>query len=381
VSRSRRNLYSTGAYSLIDIERERLESAVGLGPNQTPVRLKVRVREIQPWELRYGAYFDTERGPGGIVDLENRNMLGMARVLGFRSRYDSDLREGRIYFSQPFLQRFPLRSIASSFFRRELRPGFIVDRIGASFQQETRFGRHYVLNYGYRLERNHTFEREPDPLFPFDVTIRVAPLTSTFTRETRDDFLDASRGSFFSQAVEWAPETLGSQVSFVRYFGQYFKYVPLSRPSELPWTNIQKSRLVYAGALRVGLAAGLGGQDLVASERFFAGGGTTVRGFEQNTLGPLGFDGAPDGGGGMLVINNELRFPMFSIFDGVGFLDMGNIYRRVSDMSLRDLRYSGGFGLRLRTPYFLLRLDYGVKLDRRPGESFGEFFFSIGQAF
>jgi outer membrane protein assembly factor BamA len=38
-------------------------------------------------------------------------------------------------------------------------------------------------------------------------------------------------------------------------------------------------------------------------------------------------------------------------------------------------------GLRLRTPYFLLRLDYGVKLDRRPGEPASRVFFSIGQAF
>jgi outer membrane protein assembly complex protein YaeT len=381
VSRSRRNLYGTGAYSLVDVERERLDSAIGLGPNQTPVRLRVRVQEIQPWELRYGAYFDTERGPGGIADIENRNMLGMARVLGFRTRYDADLREGRIYFSQPFLQRFPVRSIASSFMRREFQPAFITDRVGVSAQQEARFGQHYILNYGYRIERNHTFERDPDPLFPFDVTIRVAPLTSSLTRETRDDFLDASRGSFMAHSMEWATERLGSQLRYVRYFGQYFKYVPLGKPSELPWTGIPKSRLIYAGAFRIGLAKGLGGQDLIFSERFLAGGGTTVRGFEQNTLGPTDFLGTPVGGGGMLVVNNELRFPIVSIFDGVAFSDIGNIYQRPSDISLRDIRKSGGFGLRLRTPYFLLRLDYGFKLDRKPGESMGQFFFSIGQAF
>jgi outer membrane protein insertion porin family len=38
-------------------------------------------------------------------------------------------------------------------------------------------------------------------------------------------------------------------------------------------------------------------------------------------------------------------------------------------------------GLRLRTPYFMLRFDYGFKLDRQRGESRGAFFFSIGQAF
>ena len=83
----------------------------------------------------------------------------------------------------------------------------------------------------------------------------------------------------------------------------------------------------------------------------------------------------------MLVLNNELRFPMFWIFDAVAFNDIGNVFPNVSDFTLSDLRKSAGFGLRLRNPFVVLRFDYGIKLDRRPGESFGAFFFSIGQAF
>jgi outer membrane translocation and assembly module TamA len=69
------------------------------------------------------------------------------------------------------------------------------------------------------------------------------------------------------------------------------------------------------------------------------------------------------------------------MFDGVAFLDVGNVYPRVSDISLSDMREAAGFGLRVRTPWFLIRMDYGFKLDRRPGESMGRLFFSIGQAF
>jgi outer membrane protein insertion porin family len=125
----------------------------------------------------------------------------------------------------------------------------------------------------------------------------------------------------------------------------------------------------------------LGGQDLVRSERFFAGGGTTMRGFQQNTLGPVDFLGDVAGGNAVALINQELRFPAYSIFDGVGFVDLGNVFAKASDFSLANLRRTAGMGLRIRTPYFLLRFDYGFKLDRRPGESRGAFFFSIGQAF
>jgi len=156
--------------------------------------------------------------------------------------------------------------------------------------------------------------------------------------------------------------------------------------------GIRKSRLVFATGVRVGLAGGLNGQNLIPGrtstnrinlgERFFAGGGTTVRGFVQDGIGPRLFDGvSPAGGDAVFILNNELRFPLKSIFDGVGFVDLGNVYERVNNFRPWDVRKTAGFGLRVRTPYFLIRADYGFKLDRQPGETMGRFFFSIGQAF
>ena len=138
---------------------------------------------------------------------------------------------------------------------------------------------------------------------------------------------------------------------------------------------------MYATAVRVGLGTGLGGQEIPLSERFFAGGSTTIRGFPQNSVGPATIGTVYPGGNAMLVLNNELRFPMINMFDGVAFVDVGNVYPHVSDFSLSNVRSAAGFGLRVRTPWLLLRLDYGFKLDRRPGESVGRLFFSIGQAF
>lgn len=382
VSLSRRRLYSTGAFALVDIERIPLSPGAAVTPGQQPVRLRARVREVQPFDVRYGAYFDTDRGMGGVVDVTNRNSLGSARVLGLRGRLDREIRETRLFFSQPLLERLPLQTIATTYLRRERFPDFINDRVGVSAQQELRFRQRYTMNYGYRLENVRTYDRVPDPFFPFDISLRVAPLTWTLNRESRDDLLDATRGSFTSHSLEYAPAGIGSQLNFIRYYGQFFKYVPLSAPAELPLGGgIRRPRLVYAGAARVGLATGLRGQELVRSERFFTGGGTTLRGFAQNSAGPVDFFGDPRGGDALLLLNNELRFPLIGFLEGVGFSDIGNVFTSPSAMSFRDLRKTGGGGLRIRTPYFLLRLDYGLILDRKPGESRGGFFFSIGQAF
>jgi outer membrane protein insertion porin family len=300
------------------------------------------------------------------------------------------LKEGRLYFSQPFLRRFPLRTTASSYVRRETHEDFNTDRLGLSLQQQAKFWEHYILNYGYRFERTHTYELIPDPLF--DQSLRVAPLTTSLSRETRDDIFDATRGSFLSNAFEYGSSFLGSDLKYVKYFAQFSKYFAFDDPQPIPFQkNVRKSRLVFATQARVGLAGGLGGQDLIPGrsqsgliglgERFFAGGGTTIRGFEQDGVGPRLPGGGPAGGDALFILNEEIRFPLFSILDGVGFLDVGNVYEKASDFSFTDVRKSAGMGLRIRTPYFLIRFDYGVKLDRKPGETRAKPFFSIGQSF
>ncbi len=391
LSRSRRNLYRTGAYSLVDISHSAVDQSGNPQLNQQPVILNVRLREIRPFQLNYGGYYDTDRGPGAIADISNRNSLGEARVLGLRTRYDKNLQEARLYFSQPFLRNFPVRSLGAAYVRREVHEDFNTDRLGFSFEQQVRFKKSYVMNYGYRFEETHTYERVPDPLF--DQTLRVAPLTATITRETRNDIFDATRGSFVSHAIEYAPPYLGSELKYAKYFGQFFKYFAFDKPGPIPLQkNVMRSRLVFATAVRVGLAGGIGGQDLIPGraeagqialgERFFAGGGTTIRGFAQDAIGPrIPGTNSPAGGDAILLLNNEMRFPLFSIFDGVGFVDIGNVYRTLGDFNPTDVRKSAGLGLRIRTPYFLIRFDYGFKLDRRPGESRARPFFSIGQAF
>ncbi|MEZ5363611.1 MAG: translocation/assembly module TamB domain-containing protein [Bryobacterales bacterium] len=378
---TRRRLYDTGAFSLVDLETAKLEN-VDAPPGVNPLRLTARVREATPYRLRYGAYFDTDRGPGAISDFEAKNVIGSARSVGGRLRYDNDFREVRAYFNQPLMLGFPLKTTAATFRSREILTDFLVDRTGVSVQQEVEMGREYLLQYGYRFVRTHTFEKAPNDFLPLDITTNVAPLTATFTHDSRDEILDATRGNFYSHGFEFAPAKLGSQLLYWRYFGQYFRYKGFFKPDATPFDEKPpRAKVVWAGGARVGFSNGLQGQDIIKAERFFAGGGTTVRGFKQNELGPKDFFGDPDGGEAVFILNQELRFPLVSIFEGVGFVDLGNVYSRWDDFNPTDVRSAGGFGLRVRTPYFLIRADYGFKLDRKPGESLGAFFFSIGQAF
>ena len=135
-------------------------------------------------------------------------------------------------------------------------------------------------------------------------------------------------------------------------------------------------------AFRLGLANTYGSTALIPiSERFFAGGQFTIRGFQLDEVGPKRPNGRPLGGEARLILNQELRFPLWGRFKGELFYDAGNVYFRVEDFDPLDLRHVMGIGIRFDAPFGPVRAEYGWKLDRRADETPGEFHFAIGTVF
>ena len=113
-------------------------------------------------------------------------------------------------------------------------------------------------------------------------------------------------------------------------------------------------------------------RELPASEQFFAG--ATVRGFALDRL------GAPTS-----MTRAETRAPYWKDLQFVWFLDTGNVFRRVSDIRLDELRVTSGIGFRYRSPIGPLRVDWGWKVSTRLLETGRErsnvVHISLGQAF
>src|SRR5262249_44111917 len=157
--------------------------------------------------------------------------LGKARVIGVQARYDNEVRDARFYVSQPSLRYRPRKTTGSIYFRENLNPPteqtdpFDISRKGASIQQDARFRESFVWSYGYRCELATPIE--PSLGAGVTETVRVSPLSSTFTYETRDQVLDATKGTFLSQAFAYSPSWLGSDRPYTKYYGQHFHYFPL----------------------------------------------------------------------------------------------------------------------------------------------------------
>ena len=257
---------------------------------------------------------------------------------------------------------------------------------------QIRVGARYTFSNTRIFDQQLTEEEDQatiDRVFP---QVSLSAIGSSIARDTRDDAFEPTGGYFMSAEGSLASRFLGGQVGFIRSYLQAQGYRSL----------VPSRRLVFAARAAVGLADGLPREitttdaagnpvteiieDLPASERFFAGGDTTVRGFALDSLGtaqtltPSGF---PRGGNGLVLLNAELRFPVLGKLAGGVFVDAGNVFERVSQMDLAELRTTAGFGLRYRSPVGPLRFDVGFKLDRRP---FGDtdrqaFHFSFGHAF
>jgi len=300
----------------------------------------------------------------------------------------------------------------TAFIEQGRRSSFSFNRRGVTADYARRINT-FTVTYRYTFDYTKLFDEQIAPqdqllidrLFP---QVKLSKLFSGILRDSRDDVLDPQRGALVGLDGSLALRVLGSEVGFVKTFAQGFIY------RRLPWHGV-----VLAAGARLGTAVGLAQavpppveiaaevspeirasiaaadpfstviRELPASERFFAGGDTTVRGFALDRLGTqdtLDPDGFPQGGNGMAIFNLETRAPYWKGVQVVWFLDAGNVYRRVSDISLAELRYSSGVGFRYRSPIGPLRVDWGWKLNTELLQGGGRersnvLHISLGQAF
>jgi outer membrane protein assembly complex protein YaeT len=389
-SQSRKRLYDTNVFRQVDIEPIPIEpTADEKAAGVQPVRAVVRVIEYPLWRFRYGLQFNDERTSlendpveerqqnlGVLADLRNQNLFGRAFTAGIAARYERDRRSESVFISNASFFGLPLRSNAFIFdsrqrFRIDQEITDISDRRGLSFEQRWRPSMRGEITYGYRYERNHTFDPTPpaDDLFPGGTTVNVSKLTTAALLDRRDDPFEPTRGWFTSVNWDAAVPFLGSDYRTTKMLVQQLYFMPFDR-------------LVLATRAQLGIE--FSSDTLLFSERFFLGGATTVRGYGENTLGP--FDEVleePAGGDGLVLLNAEVRFPVRGWVQGVAFVDAGNVFIGKRDLSVTNLKVGYGIGLRLASPFAMVRADVAFPASEvRTGEpKKTRFYFGIGHIF
>ncbi len=419
VVESQRRLYNLGVFNRVTIEPQ---NPAGTNPDKD---IAVLVEEAKRYTVAYGGGFEVQRlasttnptggqvqaAPRGIIEVSKLNLTGRADSLSFKLR--GSTLQGRAllgYFVPNTFgsSHFSFQATAFAEKTRDINT-FTEQRYEGSVQLTEQVSPLTTVLYRYAFRKvlvsSLNIPSQEIPLFQQPTL--VSQFGVTWFRDSRDNPADATKGTFNSADFSDADTYWGSSASFLRFFLQNSTYYPIKR------------RFSFARSTRLGILVPY--RDTVSltfpapttpplptviplPERFFAGGGTSLRGFALNQAGPRdAVTGFPVGGQALLILNQEFRFPMRLPFLGTSlggaiFYDGGNVYSRLSRISFsatlpkptfglqdpslppgptnlsvcltdcsNELNYFAhtvGFGVRYKTPVGPIRVDLGYQLNR-----------------
>lgn len=429
VVESQRRLYNLGVFNRVTIERQ---NPTGTNPEKD---IAVLVEEAKRYTVAYGGGFEVQRlasttsptgaqieaAPRGILEVSKLNLTGRGDSLSLKLRGSTLQGRALLGYSAPNAFANPHLSFQATAFAEKTRDinTFTEDRYEGSVQltEQVTPLTTVLYRYAFRQVRVSNLKILSQEVPLFNQPTLVSQYGVTWFRDSRDNPADASKGSFNSADFSDADTKIGSSASFLRLFFQNSTYYPIKRRFSFARSFRLGILVPYRDTVSLSFPAPAPGQCTAGTlpsgvtsaiiplpERFFAGGGTSLRGFALNQAGPRdACTGFPVGGQAMLVLNQEFRFPMRLPFVGTSlggaiFYDGGNVYSRLSQISLRatlaaptfkpiadpnnpngpmipacntncsnELNYFAhtiGLGVRYKTPVGPIRIDFGYQLNR-----------------
>jgi len=353
---SRRELYRLGVF--LAIRTQVLDSEI---PDHKDIQFLLTEKELISINIRAG-YGTRDRIRLGL-GFKHNNMFGRA--------YHGNL-EGKLSFVEQRASAditVPRSLLLGAniglgfFFKRLEEIGYKTQSLGGNFVTWFEIGSS-ELSAKYKVERiNTSFEEGDSSRAEILHGIIVGWLL-----DKRDDPFYTTRGSYTNLGFEVSGIIFPSDVDYLRPTAQIRFYRPLAS-------------IIFGAAFRVGMVQPFAPTtEVPIYKRMYCGGSSSVRGYGERAIGPVDENDNPLGGRYLGEFSTEVRFPLYKIFGGVIFLDGGNIWQEYGEIP-QGLRWGVGAGLRLRSFLGSIRLDYGLKLGRREGESAGSLHFAIGEAF
>ncbi|HLZ91216.1 MAG TPA: POTRA domain-containing protein [Candidatus Acidoferrum sp.] len=409
---SQRRLYNLGVFNRVTIQPQ--------NPNGTDTNkdIVVLVEEAKRYTLAYGGGFEVQRlastsNPAGsevqaavrgILEISKLNVTGRGDSLSLKLRGSTIEDRALLGYNHPNAFSNPNLSLQVTAYTEKTQDinTFTETRYESSLELNEQVTARTSLLYHYTFRKvlvsNLNTHISPEEIPLFNAPTLVSEFGAGWVRDARDNPADATKGNFNSADFNIASTGIGSSASFLRLYFQNSTYYPIKR------------RFSFARSIRVGILAPFSetvslsfpaptGTPLPTviplPERFFAGGGTSLRGFALNQAGPRdALTGFPVGGQALLILNQEFRFPMRLPFIGTAlsgalFYDGGNVYSRLSRVTLRayspkpifdpanptqcqfnctnELNYFAhtvGLGFRYSTPVGPIRIDLGYQINR-----------------
>lgn len=389
IEQSKVRLERTGYFKSVNVE------TLPVPGTDDQVDLSYSVEEQQSGSFSASVGFSQNSGLILGFQLQQDNFLGTGKKVGIGITNSETLTEYSYSYVDPY---YTVDGVSRGFnvyfrerdFDEDNSSAYSTDELGGGVNFGYPIDDNQRLNFGANIEQvsiNTNASNTPAEIIQYLADEGDSYLNFTLTAGWSENHLN--RGFFptdgYSQSASIELGIPGSDLSYYRALYNAKWYQPLT--DDRTWVISLKGRAGYGGEL--------GGNEYPFYKHFFAGGLKSVRGFEQNTLGPRDSLGDPFGGDVMLTGGAEFIFPMPFVKDKSSwrtllFVDGGNVFdSSCSSVSvncedgiqLDELRFSTGFGLSWLTPIGPLSIALAVPLNDKAGDDTEVFQFALGQTF
>ena len=256
-------------------------------------------------------------------------------------------------FTEPWLFDIPLKLDISGYWNELEYDYWNERRIGVRSSLSRKiFDDFTSITAGYKFEQVNVYDMS-HKLSPETRRERGRQWVSQFSllldRDTRDDLLNPTSGYNVNFLGAISPRIAGSSTNFYRIEAKYSGY----------YSFFDKAIIVMTG-LRAGVVSCFDRNDSTPIfERYFLGGGDTLRGFSYRDVSPLDRSGHPQGGSTMLLGTMEISHPIWNFIRGAAFVDFGNTWENPGSFGPGGINVGAGYGLRLMLPM----INAPIKLD------------------
>lgn len=366
VAELERRLLDVGVYESVTVALATPDKATAAGLRPVIVSLAERKRRT----LELGGSYGTEEGYGLDAKLTRYNVLGRADTASVSARLSNiDSRTG-VTVSLPHWRRpdWTLTGTAAAY--RTLTDAYDETGVGVGADVRRRYSKTSYLTFGTTVDVSRTKE-----LRPLDLTVLGRDLVrfgtlADLTLDRSSDPLDPRHGWRLSVRAE--PTLIVGEVNlpYLRLLAQGSAYYPIGA----------QARTVLAGRVRVGGIVNGTIPQIPASQRFYAGGGGSVRGFSYQGVGPKLSDDTPQGGASLVEASAEVRHDLTRRWGLVAFVDAGAVGTDQFP-GADNLAIGAGIGVRYNLGFGPIRIDLATPVNKRGGESPFQIYVSIGQSF
>ena len=364
---TKRRILQTGVFSYAGI------TPLPVAGSDTTVNVLIELRQFTPkqWSSE-GGYFPIEYyrgvepipGIGGEIEWRNRSLSRSTTNFSARVIVQGLLSEDYLYLIYPkfgmdmdfsnqwFLERripTKIRLFYETFTNLgqegSLSP---VMRYGLQLTSHKKFDNFSFIETGLNWEQFIGFENDQQ-----EIEQRTFKLRGFLDRS--DDPLFPYNGYRLTGEVSQTGGILGGTRDYVKIDLGINKY------------NQIHKKIVLAGRLKYGMIFGWeGSYNDVQYEKFYLGGSSSLRGWDMLKF-KVDENDMPNGDIIRLMMNWEIRFPLFWILGGELFIDGGYLTDSFRNQSIGQIEWDGGFGITLMTPLVPLRLDFAIPLKKSTG--------------